>query len=167
VQQNLGGAVDVELAAAQQAAAPAGDRLQQCARLVGDFVQLVADLERPGITLDQKPAGELRYVAGFEDGVADATGGGQAVGPLLIVQLRPQHAGRIIETHADVQSHPLLAPGHRRSVLHLGDFSALERIDQGRLADVGDAHDHGAHRLSGLPPPRCQPAAECGDALHV
>ena len=64
---------------------------------------------------------------------------------MLVLELRPRDAGSVQQLYALVQAYPLIALGHSGSVACLGCSLARDGIDQGGLAHIRDARDHGSH----------------------
>ena len=98
---------------------------------------------------------------------ADRVAGGKHQAIDRVGDLRPQHARGVVEGEARADVDALLALGHRRLVTDRGDFLLDHGVEQGRFADVGDAHDHQAQRLDGIVAMRRQLLGERRHARHV
>ena len=84
----------------------------------------------------------------FIEGIAtDRTTGRQVVATLGDDDARPQHARRVEQIKTIGQHDALLNFGDTRLVAGFGGALAGERVDQRRLADVGNAADQHAHGL--------------------
>ena len=123
----------------------AGDEIQQLDLGFGQLAQLVACLDALRIGLDEVVGGKHGDVGVVEDGVLDGRGDRQAIATGGRVELGPEKARGVRQDDVVVELDPLLGLGHPRLVAGLGDDPPRQGVDQGGLAHVGDAHDHGAH----------------------
>jgi len=94
----------------------------------------------------------------------DAAAGREVVAAVLDDDARPQHAGRVEQVEVAGQHDLLFDLGDAGLVAGFGRTLADERVDQRRLADVGNAADQHPHRLDHAPAQRRQIAAG-GDQL--
>jgi hypothetical protein len=79
--------------------------------------------------------------------------------------LGPEHARGVVQIEIVSQHDALLDLGHAGLVAGLGRALALEGVDQGRLADVGNAADQHAQRLGHAAAQRRELAAGRDDGL--
>ena len=145
--QHFGGALGVHLAARNQHAALGTDGLQKIVRrqVQRAFVQLVAGqklLRVDAPHAGKQAAGELLDI---EDIVADGADKGKVRCRFQRVKLFPQHAGHVHQVEV-IDRDPLLAAGDAGLVGGFGAGGARKRVDESRLAHVGDADNHYANR---------------------
>ncbi len=139
----------------------------------GDAVHLVQVLE--AVARQQQLRVVLQHFIGqehrhffFDQRVrADGVAGGQHQAIAGQRDLRPQHAGRIDQDSVFIEVELLLLLGHCRLVAHFGHALFQQCVHQGRLADVGDPHDHDAQRLGRHAAVRRQRLGQVRNARHV
>ena len=137
--------MQIRQAALAHEGALAGDELQQLDLGLGQLSYLVARLDPLRVGLEEVIGGEHGDVGVVEDGVLDGRCDGQPVATGGRVELGPEETRGIGQDDVVVQLDPLLGLGHPRLVAGPGDDAPRQGVDQGGLAHVGDAHDHGPH----------------------
>ena len=141
--QQGGGAVEVHVAAAAQAAALFADGFQEGHAFFGQVVAFEALFHLLRVGLHEVFGGEQGHVVFLHGGGLDGTGQGQAVAAVTVFDFRPEDAGGIDEDQAAAQFDALLTLGHRRFVAGPGYLAAGQGVDEGGFAHVGNAGDQG------------------------
>ena len=157
VDRNLGGLLQVHPSAGQQPAAFAAQRVEQVFVADGrQVVELVARLQAVSVAVAHPRQQVHRHVFLIVGIAADAAAGRQVVAGLGDGDARPQHARRVEQVEVAGQLDALFDLGDARLVTGLGRALAVQGVDQGRLADVGNAADQHPQRLDHAAAQRCQ-----------
>ena len=161
------GFLEIVIAALDAETALGGDAFDHADGV--DFIDLgaIARRQQGRIALEQLLGQEHGHFFFDQRVRADGVAGRQHQAIAGDGDLRPQHAGRVDEDGVLVQIQFLLHFGHGRLVAHLGHALFQQRIHQGRLAHVGDAHDHDAQRFRWHAAVRRQRFGQVRDARHV
>lgn len=141
--QQGGGAVEVHVAAAAQAAPLFADGFQEGHAVFGQVIAFEALFHLFRVGLHEVFGGEQGHVVFLHGGGLDGAGQGQAVAAVTVFDFRPEDAGGVDEDQAAAQFDTLLALGHRRLVAGPGYLAAGQGVDKGGFAHVGDAGDQG------------------------
>ena len=167
VQQHVRRLLVVELAAAHAETAALGHVLDD-----GDAVQALGLEAIPGreqlrVALEQQVGQELGDLLFDQRVRTDRVARGQHQAVACQRDLRPQHARGIDQHDVLAEVELLLGLGDGRLVAHFRHPLLEQRVHQGRLADVRDAHDHDAQRLGRHAAVRRQRLADLRDARDL
>lgn len=141
--QQGGGAVEVHVAAAAQAAPLFADGFQEGHAFAGQVVAFEALFHLLRVGLHEVFGGEQGYVVFLHGGGLDGAGEGQAVAAVTVFDFWPEDAGGVDEDQAAAQFDALLALGYSRLIPGPGHLAAGQGVDEGGFANVGNAGDQG------------------------